>query len=53
MTCQVNECEDERDSIGPDGLCHDYDETLEKRHDDLKVAATECSKTAKSMDQKI
>ena len=53
MTCQVYECQDDNDSIGPDGQCHDYDETLEKRHEDLKVVANECGTTVKSMDSKM
>jgi hypothetical protein len=31
MNCYTEQCEDERDSIGPDGECDPYDDSCEKK----------------------
>jgi len=53
MTCMTYECEDDRDSIGPDGECHEYDDTLESKYEQLQGEATECSKSVGQMNGKI
>lgn len=53
MDCEAQICQDSRDSIGPDGKCHAYDETLEKRHETLKGEAKLCADSVKQMGEKI
>lgn len=49
MSCKAQVCKDARDSIGPDGECHAYDETLEQRFEALKKESTECAGSVKQM----
>jgi hypothetical protein len=53
MSCKAYKCPDIRDSIGPDGECHPYDETLELRHEKLKVVAEQCALSVKDLNAKI
>lgn len=53
MKCQTQVCEDARDSIGPDGECHDYDETLESRHKQLQKEANKCATSVQQMGKQI
>jgi len=49
MSCVHVVCPDENDSINADGECHDFDETLEKRHDDLIKKSVEVGKVVVDM----
>jgi len=53
MSCAAQKCDDEKDSIGPDGECHDYDESLEGKYEELKLQANECALSVKGMIPKI
>lgn len=53
MSCKTYSCNDEKDSLGPDGECHPYDETLEQRFDDLKTESENCAKSFNTMNIKM
>lgn len=51
MSCVGVTCPDEDDSVNADGECHDYDETLEGEHEDLKVKSLEMGQILIKMDE--
>lgn len=53
MSCHTAQCDDERDSIGPDGECHEYDDTLEKRFEALSEQASACASNVEQLNRKV
>lgn len=53
MSCDHFQCPDEGDSINANGECHDFDETLEERHDALIKKSVEVGKSVVQMDKKL
>lgn len=52
LSCYTEQCENERDSIGPDGECDPYDDTCEKKLAKVEKEASQCAQSVKEMNTK-